>query len=211
MLRLLGALALFGLGVVVGVLLSSGLGLLLNPTPTLSSTIILDRIQALSELTAVRYNFTGVISSEVQMPGMLAALYGQRQSLMAVGHINAGIDLNQLTPADVTLDATTLTVRLPPPRLQDCFLNEQESYVVARDTGIFARGAPNLDTDARRYAVHQFRDQALEAGILDDAQAQAQQVITELTAALNPDSTLTVNIIPTAPDPASSPLPDTCQ
>lgn len=210
MLRLIGAVVLFVLGVIVGLLLSGGFSLLMNPTPTISSTIILDRIQALSELTAVRYHFNGVITSEVQLPGVLASLYGQRLALMAVGTINAGIDLSQITPADVTLAGSTLTVKLPPPRLQDCFLNEQQSYVVSRDTGFFANDAPNLDTEARRYAVQQFRNQALEQGVLDDAQAQAQQVITELAAALNPDGALTVNIIPTAPG-LDSPLPETCQ
>ena len=210
MLRVFAVIVVFALGVIVGLLLGGGLSQLINPTPTISSTIVLDRIQALSDLTTVRYNFNGVITSQVQMPGILATLYGQQLALMAVGHINAGMDLSQLTPADVTLVDNILTVKLPPPRLQDCFLNEQDSYVVARDTGIFANDAPNLDTEARRYAVQQFRNQAVEQGILNDAQAQAQQVITELAGALNPDGSLTVAVVPSAPDP-NAPLPETCQ
>lgn len=173
----------------------------------ITATVMLERIQALSQLTTVRYNYSSLITTERDMPPLLAALYGERQIMVAVGHVNAGIDLSQITPDDIVRDGRTLTITLPPPALQDCFLNEQDSYIVSRDTGVFARPASNLDTEARRYAVEQFRTMALENGILNDVQIQADEVVRSITTLVNEDSI--VNIITTPPDP-DMPLPATC-
>jgi phosphotransferase system HPr-like phosphotransfer protein len=173
----------------------------------ITATVMLERIQALSQLTTVRYNYSSLITTERDMPPLLAALYGEKQIMVAVGHINAGIDLSQITPDNIVRDGRTLTITLPPPALQDCFLNEQTSYIVSRDTGIFARPASNLDTEARRYAIQQFRDMALENGILNDVQIQAQEVIQGLLSAIGEDNT--IKIVNTPPDP-NAPLPETC-
>jgi len=173
----------------------------------ITATVMLERIQALSQLTTVRYNYSSLVTTEREMPPLLAALYGEKQIMVAVGHVNAGIDLSQITPDDIVRDGDAITITLPPPTLQDCFLNEQNSYIVSRDTGIFARPASNLDTEARRYAVEQFRTMALENGILNDVQIQAHEVIQGLTTMV--DGVSSVNVITTPPDP-NTPLPDTC-
>jgi phosphotransferase system HPr-like phosphotransfer protein len=173
----------------------------------ITATVMLERIQALSQLTTVRYNYSSLVTTERDMPPLLAALYGERQIMVAVGHVNAGIDLSLITPDDIVRDGQTLTITLPPPALQDCFLNEQDSYIVSRDTGIFARPASNLDTEARRYAVEQFRSMALENGILNDVQIQAHEVIQGLTSMV--DAVSSVTVITTPPDP-DTPLPPTC-
>ncbi len=173
----------------------------------ITATVMLERIQALSQLTTVRYNYSSLITTEREMPALLAALYGERQIMVAVGHVNAGIDLSQIALEDIVRDGQTITITLPPPELQDCFLNEQDSYIVSRDTGIFARPASNLDTEARRYAVEQFRTMALENGILNDVQIQAHEIIQGLTSMI--DETSSVNIITSPPNP-DGPMPSTC-
>jgi len=175
----------------------------------ITAQTVLERVQGMSNLTVVRYNFSSLVTSEREMPGILAALYGERQVMVAVGQINAGIDLSQIRPDDVTTDGTTVIVNLPPPVLQECFLNEAASYVVSRDTGLFASSAPNLDTDARRFAVQQFRNSALESGILDEVQAHARTVVGDLVKAVA-DGDTTVQVVAAAPDPQAV-LPDSCQ
>lgn len=172
-------------------------------------TIVLDSVEQLSVLTSIRYNYSNLVTSEREMPGLLSALYGERLVLVAIGHVTAGVDLSQLEEDDIGSEGDTISIRLPPPQLQDCFLNESASYVVSRDTGIFARSAPELDSSARRFAVQQFRDAALEQGILDDASDQAGIAIGAFLEALQLQGITTIDIS-TSPPEQETPFPDTC-
>ena len=180
-----------------------------EPTYNLSATTVLERVQAMSQLTTTRYNYSSIVTSEREMPDILKGLYGERMVMVSVGHIVAGIDLSQLAEEDVTALGNGFTIRLPPPVLQDCFLNEAQSYVVSQDTGLFAAPSPNLDSESRRYAVAQFRDMSLEEGILDQAQAQAQSAIQGFLLLVLPEGT-EIEIITTPPD-QNAPLPESCQ
>jgi hypothetical protein len=181
-----------------------------EPVITISANTVLDRVQTMSQLTTVRYNYSSMVTTERDMPELLSTLYGDRQVMVAVGHVNAGINLQQLTPDDITIDGDTLTLRLPPPQLQDCFLNEQQSYVVSRDTGLFASPATNMDVEARRYAVRQFRDMALEAGILDEVQTQSAVALQELLSLVDPENIQEIQVV-AAPQNLNAPLPESCE
>jgi hypothetical protein len=198
--------------VVVGVLAFSERGLIPWLTVSYSNraVLVLDSVQRMSVLTGARYNFSTLVTSERELPPEMASLYGERLMLVAVGAVTAGIDLGRLTAADVMLDGGTLTVRLPPPEIQDCFLDENASYVADRTTGIFARSAVNLEAQARRFAVQQFRGEALERGILEAVQVQAEIALGQFLRLSLLDAAQTVKFIPTDP-PADAPLPPTCQ
>ena len=190
--------------------LFSWMNVVTTPTYQNRGVIVLDSVQPLSMLTTNRYNFSTIVTSEREMPGILQALYGERQVLVAVGHVTAGIDLSQLGEQDIAINGDLLTIVLPPPVLQDCFLNEGESYVIERDTGVFARSAPELEGQARQFAVQRFRDAALEDGILDNVAAQAQMVIGEFITGLQIPGVNSVSVVVTPPDPAA-PLPPSCR
>jgi hypothetical protein len=170
-------------------------------------TTVLEKIQAVSQLTTTRFNYSSLISSERELPQILAALYGDKLVMIAVGHVTAGIDMRQLTKDSVSGTGEVMTIKLPPPQLLDCFLDEQSSYVVSRDTGLFARPAPNLDVEARRYAARQFRDMAMKDEILNQVQANTKTVIQALVSDLGVKQ---VNVITAAPDP-NAPVPDSCR
>jgi hypothetical protein len=174
---------------------------------TVQATTVLEKVQAMSQLTTMRYNYSSLVTSERDLPGILAGLYGDKLIMVAVGHVNAGIDLRQLTADSVTRQGDTMTIRLPAPQLLDCFLDEQSSYVVSRDTGLFARPAPNLDVAARRYAVGQFRDMALHDDIFGQVQTNAQVAIVNFVSGLGVKQ---VNVLTTPRDP-NAPMPDSCR
>jgi hypothetical protein len=205
-------LLLVAFGCVAGVLLSQLLPRDLlsiiggGGTVNTQATLILDRVQSLSQLTTTRYNYSLLVTSSREMPPILAGLYGESLSLIAVGHVNAGIDLSLLEAKDIVEQDGRLVITLPPPTLQDCFFNEQQSSIVQRDTGIFAQPSTTLDNAARRYAIEQLRDAALADGILAEAQTQAALVITELVTAIGVEQ-VQVNTAP--PDP-NAPPPATC-
>ncbi len=100
---------------------------LFTPSYRITANIVLERIQDMSLLTTTRYNYSSVVTSERQMPGILGALYGERMAMVAVGYVVAGIDMSQITANDVNVDGDKLSIRLPAPTLQDCFLDEQAS------------------------------------------------------------------------------------
>ena len=176
---------------------------------TNKATLVLERIQALSQLTTFRYEYSVLVTSERDMPDVLKALYGEKEMLAVAGNVNAGIDLSQITPADISQSGDTLTIHLPPTRLQECFLDEKASYVVSRETGIFAHNPPTMDESARQFAVEQIRDQALSKDILTDAQTRAQMLIQGFTTDLNIQGVKTVTITTSPPDPNT--LPDSCK
>ena len=174
---------------------------------TIQATTVLDRIQTLSDVVTTRYNYSSLVQSQRDMPGLLNALYGDKLLMVAVGHINAGIDMTKVTASNITRQGDSMTIRLPPPQLLDCFLDEKASYIVSRDTGLFAKPAPNLDQEARRYAVAQFRDTAINADIYSEVQTHAQTVVQDFVTSLGIKQ-VTVQTSP--PDP-NAPLPDSCR
>lgn len=176
-----------------------------GPSPTtVQATTVLDRIEALSELITTRYNYSSLVTSNRELPPILGGLYGDKLIMVAVGHVNAGIDMHK---ASVTENAGTMTITLPPPELQDCFLDEKNSYVVSRETGVFAKPAPNLDVEARRFAVGQFRENAINADIYGEVQRNAQTIVGTFVTNLGVKK---FNVVTTPPDP-NAPLPDTCK
>lgn len=169
-----------------------------------------ERVQSMAQLVTTKYNYSHMITTQVDMPQALAVLYGDGLAMVAVGHIQAGIDVSDISEEDIAYDEETgvLTIQLPAPTLQECFLNEQETYVVERQTGIFASGVEDLESRTRRFALRQYRDMALDDGILEDAAVQALEVFTEFIGTVAGDVELNVVIEPVDPD---AELPDTCR
>lgn len=208
---ILTLLILLGVGVALGIAFTSGglLGLFgVSSQPTISAVTVLERVQSLAALTTSRYNFSSLVTSERQMPPLLAAIYGERQILLATGYIDAGVDLADLTAEDILITDDVLTLRLPRAALTACALDETATRVIERDSGIFAPNAPTLDGDARRFALAQFREQALESGILQEAEDEARAVITALLLGTNPALERVEIVFTTA---GNAPLPETCE
>lgn len=180
-----------------------------QPNYRINATVVLERIQDMSMLTTTRFNYSSLVTSEREMPALLGALYGEKQVMVAVGYVVAGVEMGKITEADISWDDGVLSIKLPAPTLQDCFLDEQASYIVSRDTGVFSRSAPTLDTEARRFAIQQFRSAALEGGILEKAQEQSVEIIEQFINLLAVDSIKELKISVGMPDP-NAPLPNTC-
>lgn len=173
--------------------------------PTFTATTLLNKVQALSSLTTTRYTFSTIVTTETDMPNWLKALYGQKQVMVAVGYITAGVDMKQAKANDVqTGDTVSLT--LPAPTLQDCILDEGKTYIAALDKGIFAPTNPTLDQESRRFAVQQLRQAAVNGEILTEAQTQARTAITEFINLVGV-ANVQLNFLPADPN---APLPESC-
>jgi hypothetical protein len=155
--------------------LSTQVANLLHPTPTIipDPVTIIHEVQALARLETIRYSVEKVITAEINH-GVLDPLLGDRLLFVAHGYVIAGIDMGKMKPEDLWLQGGVLNVRLPQAEILVATLDNDKSYVYSRDTGIFARPDPSLETQARQVAEEEIRKASLEDGILDLATTNTQ-------------------------------------
>ena len=106
--------------------------------------------------------------------------------LVAAGDVIAGVDLTKLREGDVSVDASTHSVRLrvPPAEIFSVSLDSGRTYVYSRQTSLFTHPANDLEARARREAESAIKRAALDAGILTRAGANAEQTLSALVRSL---------------------------
>jgi len=158
----------------------------LRPTPTIrpDPVAIVREVRALARLETIQYTVERVITAETgQEP--FGFLFGDRLLLVAHGYVIAGIDLGRMLPSDVQFDdAGRIYVTLPEPEVFVATLDNDKTYVYDRDRGILQRGNVQLETAARRAAEAAIRESALQDGILDQAQVNAEGYLSGLFRSL---------------------------
>lgn len=142
----------------------------------LSTQTVVTSIQPLGQLVSVSAQLAKA-DIFVGIEAGLANACGFGANHVAQGAVEAGIDLTQLTASDVQYDAlrNTYVITLPAPVLTSCRVEYIRQY--DRTTT-----ACNVDWDEARFlaqytALIDFRDDALEGGILTRARSEARDVI----------------------------------
>jgi hypothetical protein len=135
-------------------------------------------LRALAELTTyemVEYT----IVEKADDRGWLNWATGDSVSMFVVARIGAGIDFGRITTDDIEADPETgiATIRLPGAAILYVDVDEQQTNVFDRATGIFTRGNPNLEQSARIAAEEVLVDSAVSRGLLDRAEDEAITVI----------------------------------
>jgi hypothetical protein len=153
---------------------------LLHPTPTIipDPVTIIHEVRALARLETIQYTIEQVITAE-QNQGTLDFLFGDRLLFVAHGSVIAGIDMSKIAPEHMQLQNGTLYVTLPPAEVFIVALDNQKSYVYDRETGLFTKGNINLEAEARQAAEEKILQAALDDGILDVAQTNAEAFLTK--------------------------------
>ncbi|HYO97737.1 MAG TPA: DUF4230 domain-containing protein [Polyangiaceae bacterium] len=155
----------------------------LTPTPN-----VLASVRDLARLETTSFHMERVLDlSEKQ-----SRLFGLIESedallLVAVAEISAGVDLSELTAADVVVVegvARRCSVHLPPPRIFHAALDNAKTYVHTRRTGVLARRQESLETRARQEAERALLEAAREVGILPRAAENARRVVEGLLRSL---------------------------
>jgi hypothetical protein len=165
--------------------LEEKLAQLLSRTPTVipDRVTIVREVQGLSRLETAVYTVEKVITAESGQ-GPLAFLFGDRLLLVAHGQVVAGVDLGSLSVDDVTVnEAAAVTIRLPEAEVFLVSLNNEESYIYDRETGIAGLN-PDLETAARQAAQDEILSAAIEDGILEMAQDYAELHVRRLVLML---------------------------
>lgn len=158
---------------------------LTNPTPTIEPdpVTIIREVRSLSRLETAAYTVEKIITAETRQ-GPFAFLVGDRLILVAHGQVIAGVDLEALEESDITIrDGGVVDIALPEAEVFVTALNNEQSYIFHRDTGVIGMTV-ELETEARQAAEEEILNAALEDGILDMAQKNAESYIRHLVLTL---------------------------
>jgi len=157
----------------------------MNPTPTVlpDPVTIIHDVRTIARLETIQYSVEKVVTAD-KGQGSLEFLFGDELIFVAHGIVIAGVDLDELNEEDLWLDAGVLYVRMPPAEIFIATLDNDKSYVYDRDTGILTRGDIHLETSARQVAEGEIEKAALEDGILELAQVNAEVYLLRFLNAL---------------------------
>jgi len=158
---------------------------LLNPTPTIipDPVTYINEVRALARLETIQYSIEKVITGETG-GGTFQSLFGDKILFVGHGTVIAGIDMEKLQPENMRFENGVLTVKLPPAEIFIATLDNEKSYVYDRETGILAKPDVNLETLVRQRAEEEIRKAAIEDGILEQAQLNAETYLFKFFAAL---------------------------
>lgn len=176
---------------------------IVNPTPTIypDPITIIREVQALARLEAAQYTVEKVITAETGQ-GALGGLFGDRLIFVAYGRVIAGVDLSRIQASDITVAPDgRVTLILPAAEVFVATLDNDKSYVYDRETGLLTRGDVNLETQARQVAEQEILRAALEDGVLELAQTNAEGFMRSLLLSLGYTEVL---IVRGTPVPASA-------
>jgi hypothetical protein len=148
-----------------------------NPPPAriANTPTLLQQVQTLSQLVTVKYVLEKVIILED------VKWFGESRVLMiAHGIVTAGVDMGEIRSQDIQTTKTKITIKLPPARIFDSYLDDKQTKVVERTTGVLRTFDKDLEQNARQQAVEDINRAARTSGILKDANERARSQLTQL-------------------------------
>jgi hypothetical protein len=147
-----------------------------------NTATMLKQVQTLSQLVTVKYVVEKIVVLEGAPKGVLEQfLPGEsRVILVAHGVVKAGVDLSRLKPGDLQVLEGKIVLNLPPSQITDAYLDDKQTKVVERTTGILRSFDKDLEQTARQNAVDDIRRAARSGGILKDAEERAHEQLTNL-------------------------------
>jgi hypothetical protein len=145
-----------------------------------SSPSVVEKIRQLSRLETVVYSLDKIVEGSRQNPYLPDFLVGDKLLLIAHGEVIAGVDLGKLNTGDVLVKGDAVRVRLPAPQVLTTRIDNGQTKVYSRTTGLLVDADPNLESQVRQVAEQQITQAALSDGILDKARQNARTSVTAL-------------------------------
>lgn len=145
---------------------------------------LLREIQRLDQLVTVKYSLQKVIGLREQKVPL-----GEESLLLIVqARVLCGIELSKLSIDNIRLDASDRAIlRLPTPQILHVYLDEKETQVWDRRITWWTPWVPfnkDLEHQARLKAIEAVKQTALDMGILDESQRNAESAIRSLLTGL---------------------------
>ena len=141
---------------------------------------IVTQVRELSRLetASMKVMHVSTITQSYEMvPDSLA---GDQLTFLATGDVLAGIDLGLMQATDARREADgTIVMKLPPPMILIVRVDNKESRVISRKTGMLRRADVDLESRARQYAEQSIRNEAVRKGILLMASQNAEKKLAD--------------------------------
>jgi hypothetical protein len=151
-----------------------------KPARTTTGPVVVEGVRKLDQLATVRWTESVPVPVTRQSGGdVLDRLFsGEEVLVIATGEVEAGVDLSEIGKDDVRVEGDTVTMRLPEPEILSSSLDEEKTRVYDRDfSPLNVRPDDDLVEEARLRAIEKVEETALENGILQTAEANAEDSI----------------------------------
>ncbi len=152
------------------------------PSPT---TIVL-QINDLTRLETASIELEKVVTAERNTDALWGVL-GESMVFVAQGKVVAGVDFSEMTVEDIQVyGPDTVMIHLPAAQTFDDLpaLDTERSYVANRNTGLLARPEKDLETEVRQLAEIEIRAAAKDSNVLDIANTNAQNYMSDFLMGL---------------------------
>ncbi|HVZ66742.1 MAG TPA: DUF4230 domain-containing protein [Patescibacteria group bacterium] len=156
-------------------------------------TAVVKQLQALNRYETVSFTIEKIIDAGNSGNVFSQLLFGDKLLLIAHGQVIAGFDLSKLTGSSVHINGESITLDLPAPEVLFTTLDEGQTRVYDRSTGILTKGDKDLESKAREAAQTSIQAAACQENILDEAAKNGRNQLTALLKALG-FTTVIINI-----------------
>lgn len=147
---------------------------------TIDLASIVTQVRSLNRLETASMHVMHVSTTTQTYKLVPDTLAGDELTFLAVGDVIAGVDLSALTQNDVWRQPDgTIVLRLPPSQILVTRVDNRESRVINRKTGLLRREDVNLESRVRQRAEAEIRNESLRKGILQTASQNAETKLAE--------------------------------
>lgn len=155
----------------------------LNPkfNINMSKTTVIKEMKSLDRLETAQFTIEKVIDAGTNGGSdFQQLLFGDKLLLIAHGQVIAGFDMAKIQDSDVVVDGSTLHLTLPAPEILVSTLDNSQTRVYDRRTGLLNKGNKDLESAARESATQAITQAACQGQILTQASNNARQQLTTL-------------------------------
>lgn len=145
---------------------------------------VIKEIQKLNRLETASYTIEKVIDAGTKGNAFNQILFGDKILLIAHGTVTAGFDLSGLNENDITVEGSSVEIRLPAPQILNSKLDNDQTRVYDRTQGFLTKGNKDLESEARKTAEMTLREAACNENILEIASENGKKQLAALFSAL---------------------------
>ena len=149
-----------------------------KPARTTTGPVLVEGVRGLDQLATVRWTESVPVTRQSGGDVLDRLFSGEEVLVIATGEVEAGVDLSEIGKEDVRVEGDTVTMLLPEPEILSSSLDEEKTRVYDRDfSPLNVRPDDDLVEEARARAIEKVEETALENGILQTAEANAEDSI----------------------------------
>lgn len=153
---------------------------------------VLLALRDLARYHAATGEFQVIVDTEDSVRNLPRQIAGERTLFVAMGTVDAAVDLSSLGEDSVTVDDARerVTVRLPGAQLTEARVDPDRSYVFSRERGLLDRLAglfsdvPTSERELYRIAERRLEQAAADSGLVDLANRNTEAMLRSLLTSL---------------------------